>query len=103
MPKLLCEGWWEQAGYGRQSMNGLVMDFADGGLTGNGEDVIGPFVMIAVWTVSRSIFTSSILDSTASTTTEPPVAKGSTSAIGARLVKSVGSGRSKSTLSPTAR
>lgn len=46
MPKLLCEGWWEQAGYGRQSMNGLVMDFADGGLTGNGEDVIGPFVMI---------------------------------------------------------
>ena len=43
MPKLKCEGWWEQDGYGRQPMNGLMIEFTDGLLTGGGEDIVGPF------------------------------------------------------------
>jgi hypothetical protein len=45
MPKLKCEGWWEQDGFGRQPMSGLVIDFSEGQLTGSGEDIVGAFVI----------------------------------------------------------
>ena len=45
MPKLHCEGWWEQRGLGRQPMSNLIVDFANGELQGTGEDVVGRFVL----------------------------------------------------------
>jgi hypothetical protein len=36
-------GYWEQAGWGRQLMDGLVLRFADGLVEGEGSDCIGPF------------------------------------------------------------
>ena len=45
MPKLKCEGWWEQAGFGRQPMNNLVIQFSSGELSGSGDDIVGPFVL----------------------------------------------------------
>lgn len=40
-----CAGWWEQAGYGRQAMEGLEVEFQNGELNANGSDVVGPFIM----------------------------------------------------------
>jgi len=37
-------GYWEQQVYGRQPMDGLVLHFADGVITGHGADIVGPFV-----------------------------------------------------------
>jgi hypothetical protein len=45
MPKLVAEGWWEQEGFGRQPMNGLIIDFVNGQLFGTGEDIVGQFEM----------------------------------------------------------
>src|SRR6184192_4218881 len=36
-------GYWEQALFGRQSMQELILRFADGVVTGEGKDVIGRF------------------------------------------------------------
>lgn len=44
MVKLKCSGWWEQQGYGRQSMDGLELSFDNGGVRGIGTDLIGDFV-----------------------------------------------------------
>lgn len=41
-----CAGWWEQAGYGRQPMEELVLLFKDGQISGSGIDVIGPFTLV---------------------------------------------------------
>ena len=38
-----CDGWWEQIGYGRQSMDDLRLEFSGGSITGSGTDIIGPF------------------------------------------------------------
>lgn len=38
-----CEGWWEQAGYGRQPMKPLWLRFEAGRIVGSGVDMIGPF------------------------------------------------------------
>ena len=43
MPKLTCEGWWEQVGFGRQPMSDLVMNYESGSLCGSGTDVVGDF------------------------------------------------------------
>lgn len=43
MSEVACEGWWEQAGYGRQPMEQLRLSFRDGQISGSGVDVIGPF------------------------------------------------------------
>lgn len=45
MPKMTCDGWWEQEGYGRQPMTDLVIEFTDGRLLGQGDDIVGPFVL----------------------------------------------------------
>lgn len=38
-----CEGWWEQSGLGRQSMEALRLTFDQGKIQGSGTDIIGPF------------------------------------------------------------
>lgn len=38
-----AEGWWEQAGFGRQPMRELSLAIRDGRLTGVGIDVVGRF------------------------------------------------------------
>ncbi|MBM4096422.1 MAG: hypothetical protein ACKO9Z_17700 [Planctomycetota bacterium] len=38
-------GWWEQEGYGRQPMRGIVMSFDGRVLRGRGADLPGPFEM----------------------------------------------------------
>jgi hypothetical protein len=40
---VLCEGWWEEHGYGRQPMENLRMTFNEGDIRGSGTDIIGPF------------------------------------------------------------
>ena len=45
MAKLSCEGWWEQAEFGRQPMKHLIIDFSDGQLRGCGEDIVGAFTL----------------------------------------------------------
>ena len=37
------EGFWQQEGYGRQSMAAFSLRFAGGKVAGEGTDVIGPF------------------------------------------------------------
>ena len=44
MHTMRCSGWWEQHGYGRQTMQDLRLTFADGQLSGRGTDIIGDFV-----------------------------------------------------------
>jgi sarcosine oxidase delta subunit len=41
--RLHCEGWWEQAGCGRQPMLDLMIQVAGGRITGSGDDMIGQF------------------------------------------------------------
>lgn len=42
-----CEGWWEQRGWGRQEMSPLTLSWDDEGqLLGDGEDAVGPFVLL---------------------------------------------------------
>jgi hypothetical protein len=36
-------GYWEQRGWGRQSMHDLVLKFAEGVISGKGNDCIGSF------------------------------------------------------------
>lgn len=43
VPGIPCEGWWEQAGFGRQPMEQLRLRFEAGQITGVGTDIIGPF------------------------------------------------------------
>ena len=45
MAKIQCDGWWEQAGYGRQPMTSLIIEFEKGQLAGSGEDIVGRFVL----------------------------------------------------------
>ena len=45
MSFLHCEGWWEQAGYGRQSMEQLRINFEGGNIRGSGTDIIGLFAL----------------------------------------------------------
>ena len=40
-----CIGWWEQNGLGRQAMEALTIEFADGTIRGGGVDLVGPFTM----------------------------------------------------------
>ena len=37
------KGYWDQLGWGRQEMRGLVLRFAGGTVEGGGDDVIGRF------------------------------------------------------------
>jgi hypothetical protein len=43
IPHTHCEGWWEQQGFGRQTMQELTMQFASGRVSGSGHDVVGVF------------------------------------------------------------
>ena len=45
MAKLICDGWWEQEGFGRQPMNNLEVDVNHSDLSGSGDDIIGPFAL----------------------------------------------------------
>ncbi len=38
-------GFWEQAGWGRQPMSAFELHFADGRVTGRGNDVVGVFTI----------------------------------------------------------
>jgi hypothetical protein len=48
-------GYWEQPEYGRQEMRGLVLRFADGEVTGEGTDLIGPFIVRGNYASSGSM------------------------------------------------
>jgi hypothetical protein len=41
-----CDGWWEQAGHGRQLMEQLRIEFDGGTIRGSGPDIIGLFPLI---------------------------------------------------------
>ncbi|MBX9791605.1 MAG: hypothetical protein K2Y37_22010 [Pirellulales bacterium] len=43
-----CEGWWEQAGFGRQPMSDLQLQFDGDRISGSGSDIIGPFELRGV-------------------------------------------------------
>ena len=45
MPKVNCDGWWEQVGLGRQPMIGLQLEVRDRQLFGTGADVVGDFLI----------------------------------------------------------
>lgn len=45
MSDVRCQGWWEQAGFGRQPMTDLVLSFDAGTIDGSGIDIIGPFTL----------------------------------------------------------
>jgi len=53
MTLLKCSGWWEQEGYGRQSMNDLRLVFSDGKLAGVGTDIVGAFEFTGLLTDDR--------------------------------------------------
>lgn len=38
-----CDGWWQQAMFGRQPMEDLRLRFDSGFIVGSGRDIIGPF------------------------------------------------------------
>ncbi len=40
-----CTGWWQQNGYGRQSMDELKLDFVGPTIVGEGHDIIAQFTM----------------------------------------------------------
>jgi hypothetical protein len=40
---MLCDGWWQQVGYGRQPMQNLYLEFSAGQINGAGIDLIGTF------------------------------------------------------------
>jgi hypothetical protein len=42
-PSGAWKGFWDQAGWGRQEMRGLVLRFAGGAVEGEGRDVVGRF------------------------------------------------------------
>jgi hypothetical protein len=42
-PGTRCDGWWQQTGYGRQTMRDLYLEFAAGQINGSGRDLIGQF------------------------------------------------------------
>lgn len=48
MVKMKCSGWWEQQGYGRQSMDDLELSFENGHVRGIGTDIVGDFVFSGV-------------------------------------------------------
>ena len=43
MSEIECDGWWQQLGFGKQIMTELRLRFDEGGISGVGTDVIGPF------------------------------------------------------------
>ena len=43
MSRVVCEGWWEQEGFGRQPMERLQLSFDEGQVSGSGTDIVGPF------------------------------------------------------------
>ena len=45
MSRVRCQGWWEQLGLGRQSMDDLILQFDGHRLAGSGVDVVGPFTL----------------------------------------------------------
>jgi len=53
MTLLQCSGWWEQEGYGRQSMDDLRLIFSDGKLSGMGTDIVGAFEFTGLLTDDR--------------------------------------------------
>ena len=44
-PSGVWNGYWEQPGYGRQPMRDFLLRFADGEVTGEGIDIVGPFTV----------------------------------------------------------
>ncbi len=43
MSQCKCIGWWQQTGYGRQSMHELRIEFTGAAVVGSGVDLIAPF------------------------------------------------------------
>lgn len=48
-------GYWEQPGWGRQSMDELVLEFASGQVRGQGRDCIGLFTFTGAYDADGSI------------------------------------------------
>ena len=55
MMSFQCTGWWEQIGYGRQSMSDLRLAFSEGEITGSGVDTIGAF-QVKGWLEEHRVF-----------------------------------------------
>jgi hypothetical protein len=49
-------GYWEQAGFGRQSMHDLTLRFGGGRITGDGYDCIGAFTFIGEYDDLGGVF-----------------------------------------------
>ena len=45
------EGFWQQAGLGRQSMTAFALRFEAGEVSGEGRDVVGPFVFTGAYDI----------------------------------------------------
>ncbi len=41
-----CEGWWEQARFGRQQMSSLRLEYQGLVVRGHGTDIVGPFTLL---------------------------------------------------------
>jgi hypothetical protein len=54
-PSGAWRGYWEQEVFGRQSMEGLTLSFAEGVITGHGTDIIGPFVFRGSYDAAGSV------------------------------------------------
>lgn len=40
-----CSGWWQQAGFGKQPMRGLTLEFCGPTIIGKGADIIASFTI----------------------------------------------------------
>ncbi len=45
MQEILCDGWWQQRGLGRQPMRNLALTFDDKQIHGRGVDIVAPFTL----------------------------------------------------------
>ena len=45
MSVIKCQGWWEQAAYGRQEMHDLQLSMHNGVISGSGTDIIHDFTL----------------------------------------------------------
>jgi hypothetical protein len=51
-----CDGWWEEAGYGRQPMEDLRISFELGRIQGSGSDIVGPFTLLGTIGAGGAVF-----------------------------------------------
>ncbi len=50
-----CEGWWEQARFGRQQMSNLQLEYRGLVIRGHGTDIVGPFTLFGAFEPEGSL------------------------------------------------